>query len=96
MDLKNIPTLDIRTSLSALISVQNKKETVNDQVDIMRISSGLPLSDILFTDSARKKEIEELELDKKYKTLVFSGKKEDLDNLINELEKRNNYTQHFV
>lgn len=87
---QNIPTLDIRTSLSALISVQNKKETVNDQVDIMRISSGLPLSDIFFTDSARKREIEELELDKKYKTMVFSGKKEDLDNLIHELEKRNN------
>jgi len=71
----NIPTLDIRTSLSALISVQNKKETVNDQIDIMRISTGLPISDILLTDSTRKREIEELELDKKYGTLVFSGKK---------------------
>lgn len=86
----NIPTLDIRTSLSALISVLNKKETVNDQIDIMRISIGLPISDILFTDSTRKREIEELELDKKYGTLVFSGKKGDLDNLINELEKRKN------
>lgn len=84
----NIPTLDIRTSLSALISAQNKKETVNDQIDIMRISIGLPFCDILFTDSTRKREIEELELDKKYGTLVFSGKKDDLDNLINELEKR--------
>lgn len=87
---KNIPTLDIRTSISALISVQNKKEIVNDQVDIMRVSSGLPISDILLTDATRKREIEELELDKKYNTMVFSGKNEDLENLINELEKRNN------
>jgi len=85
---KNIPTLDIRTSLSAIISVLNKKETVNDQIDIMRISSGLPISDILLTDTARKSEIIELEFDKKYGTKVFSGKKHDLTNLIFELESK--------
>lgn len=93
---KNIPTLDIRTSLSALISVQNKKETVNDQVDIMRITSGLPISDILLTDATRKREIEELELDRKYDTKVFSGKRDDLEDLIHELGNRKNYTQHFL
>lgn len=83
----NIPTLDIRTSLSAIISVYNKKENVNDQIDIMRISTGLPISDIFLTDKQRKNEIIELELDKKYDTTVFSGTKKDLEKLIAELEK---------
>jgi len=90
----NIPTLDISTSLSALISVQNKNETVNDQVDIMRITSGLPISDILLTDATRKREIEELELDKKYNTKIFSGKKDDLEKLIHELDNIMNDTQY--
>ena len=91
----NIPTLDIRTSLSAIISVYNKKETVNDHIDIMRISSGLPISDVLLTDSQRKKEIIECGLHEKYKTKVYSGTKNDLEELILELE-RMNYTQHTI
>jgi hypothetical protein len=91
----NIPTLDIRTSLSAIISVYNKKETVNDQIDIMRISSGLPISDVLLTDSQRKKEIVESGLHEKYKTKIYSGTKSDLEELILELEKMN-YTQQRV
>jgi len=84
---KNIPTLDIRTSLSALISVQNKKETVNDQVDIMRISSGLPMAEILFTDKQRKSEILELGLDKKYNTCVFNGTSTDLKAMTSKLKE---------
>jgi len=85
----NIPTLDIRTSLSAIISVYNKKETVNDQIDKMRISAGLPLCDILLTDNQRKKEILELGLHEKYDTKIYSGTKIDLDEFILELEKMN-------
>jgi hypothetical protein len=81
----NIPTLDIRSSLIAFIAVNNKKETVNDHVDIMKISSGLPISDIFLTDSQRKFEILELGLDKKYKTKVYSGINSDLEMLIFEL-----------
>lgn len=91
----NIPTLDIRTSLSAIISVYNKKETVNDQIDMMRISSGLPISDILLTDSQRKMEIIECGLHEKYKTKVYCGIKNDLDELVLELEKMN-YTQQCI
>ncbi|MCW3789381.1 hypothetical protein [Plebeiibacterium sediminum] len=82
----NIPTLDIRTSLSAIISLYNKKETVNDQIDIMRIATGLPLANILFADKQRKREILELGLDIKYGTKIFSGTKSDLEKLIAELE----------
>jgi hypothetical protein len=83
----NIPTLDIRTSLSSIISFYNKKETVNDTIDISRISSGLTISDILFTDSQRKNEIIECGLHDKYKTKIYSGTKGDLEMLILELEK---------
>lgn len=83
----NIPTLDIRTSLSTIISVMNKNETVNDQVDIMRIASGLPVSDIFLTDKQRKKEIIELGLDKKYHTKIYTGTIRDLEEFISELEE---------
>lgn len=83
----NIPTLDIRTSLSAIISVLNKNETVNDQIDIMRIATGLPISDLFLTDKQRKAEIVELGLDRKYKTKIYSGTKNDLDELALDLEQ---------
>ncbi|MBS1656362.1 MAG: hypothetical protein JSU05_16025, partial [Bacteroidetes bacterium] len=73
-----IPTLDIKHSLMALVAVENKKELPSDQIDYMRISTGLPASDIFLTDKKRKYEILTLELDKKYKTKVFCGTEEDL------------------
>ncbi|HZL08388.1 MAG TPA: hypothetical protein VFC65_00205 [Prolixibacteraceae bacterium] len=84
----NIPTLDIRTSLSAIISAYNKNETVNDQIDIMRISTGLPISDILLTDKQRKNEILELGINEKYHTKIYSGTKNDLEELIIEFEEK--------
>ncbi|MEN8816862.1 MAG: hypothetical protein ABF274_08350 [Nonlabens sp.] len=82
-----IPTLDIRFSLKALISLYSKNESFGDQIDISRISTGLPISDILFTDKKRKSEIVELKLDQKYSTTILSGKKEDLIWFINYLNK---------
>lgn len=73
-----IPTLNIKFSISAYLAVKNKKEDSGDHVDFMRISSYLFSSDIFFTDKQRKYEIQELELDKKYNTLVFTGVKNDL------------------
>ncbi len=83
----NIPTLNIRTSLSSINAVCHKKENPNDHIDFARISSGLPISNILLTDAKRKNEIKELSLDKEYDVKVFSGIKDDLDGLIVELEK---------
>jgi len=81
-----ISTLDVRTSLSALISVKGKKETSNDQLDISRIASGIQLSNILLTDKKRKSELLELGLDKKYNTIILSGTQSDLDQFINLLQ----------
>lgn len=83
----NIPTLNISTTLLSYMSVYSKKEYSNDHIDIMRISTGLPISDILLTDKKRKAELIESELCKKYKTKIFSGTKSDLNELINELNK---------
>ena len=86
----SIPTLDIRHSLKALISLYNKTEDFGDQIDISRISTGLPISDVLFTDKKRKSEIIELELDVKYKTKVLSGQHQDLCLFIDYLKKEIN------
>lgn len=83
---KNIPTLDIRFSLEAFIALHHKNEISNDQIDINRISTALPISDILFTDKQRKHEILTLELDKKYNSKVFCGCEKDLEEVITILE----------
>ena len=81
------PTLDIRFSLYAIMSIENKKEDAGDHIDIERIASGLPISDYFFTDKQRKSEIISLGLDSKYNTKVYSGTKVDLTNIKNELIK---------
>lgn len=75
---KRIPTLNIRFSLGAHLSVKNKQENTGDHIDIMRISNCLVSSDIFFTDKKRKFEILELKLDKEYNVKVFSGTEKDL------------------
>ncbi|MTG98818.1 hypothetical protein GJV76_11865 [Myroides sp. BIT-d1] len=77
-----IPTLNTKFSIGAYIAVKGKQENSGDQIDIMRISSYLFSSDIFFTDKKRKYEICELELDKKYKTEVYSGTEADLKKFI--------------
>lgn len=42
-------------------------------------STGLPSSDILFTDKRRKNEVITLKLDEKYNCKVFSGIEKDLE-----------------
>lgn len=74
-----IPSLDIRVILTANLAAEHKKVTVNDQIDIMRLSTGLPPSDLLFTDRQRKFELQQTGLAEKYRTKVFCGVKEDLE-----------------
>lgn len=83
----NIPTLNISTTLQSYMAIYSKKERSNDHIDIMRISTGLPISHILLTDKKRKAELIESELGNRYKTAVFSGTKSDLIELLDELEK---------
>jgi hypothetical protein len=74
-----IPTLDIRFSIGAFLTIKNKQENAGDHMDIMRIANSLCSSDILFTDKKRKHEIQSLGLDSKYNTRVFSGVEKDLE-----------------
>ncbi|SNR90393.1 hypothetical protein [Dokdonia pacifica] len=90
----NIPTLNIRATLETIASIYSKKTTPNDQIDFMRIINGLPISDIFLTDKKRKNEILESELDIKYNTKVFSGVKEDLIRLIEELKQYRTISDH--
>lgn len=87
-----IPTLHVKFSLSAYLTVKNKKENSGDHIDLMRISSYLFSSDIFFTDKKRKYEICQLDLDTKYKTIVFSGIETDLLKFKNMLINLNNST----
>lgn len=82
----NIPTLDIEKSIRAIMSVYNKIEKSSDQIDINRIAIGLPISDILLTDKKRKHELIELGLPEKYNTKVYSGTKDNLNDLLIELK----------
>lgn len=83
----NIPTLNISTTLLSYMAIYSKKERSNDHIDIMRISTGLPISQILLTDKKRKAELIESELGNRYKTKVFSGTRSDLNELFSELKK---------
>lgn len=74
-----IAPLNIKTSIRALGAIQQKKEIESDHIDFMRLSTGLPSSDILFTDKRRKNEVITLKLDKKYNCKVFSGIEKDLE-----------------
>jgi hypothetical protein len=82
-----IASLNIRTSLSAFMASLNKIEDLGDQIDIMRVSTALPISDIFFADKERKNEILALGLDKKYNTLVLCGSNNDLQICIEKLKE---------
>lgn len=85
--IDSIPILKIQSSLEAVTSNRQNNESVSNTMDIMRISSILPYADIFITDKAKVNDIKQLGYDKKYQTKIFSGKKDDLDNLILLLKK---------
>ncbi|GMN11361.1 hypothetical protein MTsPCn9_10320 [Croceitalea sp. MTPC9] len=84
---ENIATLNIRTTLLAYLALYSKKESQADHIDIMRISTGLPLSDIMLVDRQRKAELVESGLAAKYNTLIYSGRSNDLKELMEKLEQ---------
>jgi len=77
--LKIIPTVYIRSSIEGLMAVKQQKETVNDHVDITRLSTSLPFADIVFTDRAKQHDVLLLGLDKEYNTKIYSGAKDNLN-----------------
>jgi Asp-tRNA(Asn)/Glu-tRNA(Gln) amidotransferase C subunit len=74
-----IPPFNIKFSLGANLAVKSKQENTSDHIDITRITNGLLCSDIFFTYKKRKFEIIELGLDKLYKTKVYCGTNDDLE-----------------
>jgi len=78
----DFPQLDIKKSLIALNAIQHKKEQESDHFDFTRLATGLPYSDLLFTDKRRKAELVLLGLDKKYNCKVFTGTVQDLSEFI--------------
>ena len=71
-------TMDVRFTINAYRDIKHKKETPNDQLDIVRIATAIQISDIMFVDKTRKFELAENGLDKKYGVELFSGTKQDL------------------
>lgn len=89
-DFSCCPTLKIRNLLIPYIVVSNKeiKHTItfkNDLIDIRRVSTAIPYSNVLLCDSKWKNCIKSLKLDIEYGIRVFSAKESDLDDFRNYL-----------
>lgn len=77
--------MNIHSILSADIALIDKQQTPNDEIDIDRAAVGLRISDYFFADNEKKLTIEKYKLDKKYRTKVYSGKKDSILALKDEL-----------
>ena len=84
---RNIPSLNTYYGLQFFYALNQMNESINDDVDLERISSGIVISDIMFTDKRQKYRIEQLGLDKQYKTLLFSANDVDIKSFINEMKR---------
>jgi len=82
-----IPSMNIRSLLSADIAVYDKQQPPNDEIDLDRAAVGLRISDYFFADNDKKLTIEKYKLDKQYHTKVFSGKKDSVTSLTEVLSK---------
>lgn len=68
----NIPSLYTFYSMKGYKTVMYENTSVNDGVDLERISSGINISDFLFTDKRQKEKLQMLGLDQRYGTKVYS------------------------
>lgn len=85
--IEAIPPISIRASLEAMLAFKNANETSRDHIDIMRISGALPFADLMLIDGPKAHDVQELAIDQKYQTAVFSGRREDLEGLTEKLKK---------
>lgn len=82
-----IPSINIRSLLSADIALYDKQQTPNDEIDIDRAAVGLRISDYFFADNEKMLAIQKYGLDKQYRTKIYSGKKPSVKSLIEELSR---------
>lgn len=78
---ERIPSMNIRSILSADIALYDKQQVPNDEIDLDRAAVGFRISDYFFADNDKKLTIEKYKLDRKYQTKVFSGKKDSVTTL---------------
>ena len=81
----HISCLDVRTTMEAYSAVMQTSQSVNDQIDILRIASGIQIADIMLTDKQRKFELTETGLADKYQTKIFCGTRGDIIAFAHEL-----------
>jgi len=82
---KRIPSMNIHSLLSADLAIFDKQQVPNDEIDIDRAAVGLRISDYFFADNEKKQTIERYRLDRQYQTKVYSGKKDSVISLMEEL-----------
>ena len=82
---ERIPSMNVRSLLSADIALCDKQHLPNDEIDLDRAAVGLRISDYFFADNDKKLTIEKYQLDSQYQTKVYSGKKESIITLMEEL-----------
>jgi len=70
---KIIPPLYVRASLESITAIKQKKELVNDHIDIVRLCSAIPFCDLIVTDKSKMHDIQMLGLHDDFKTEIFSG-----------------------
>lgn len=80
-----IPSMNIHSLLSADLAICDKQQVPNDEIDIDRAAVGLRISDFFFADNEKKLTIEKYNLDRQYQTKVYSGKKDSVISLTEEL-----------
>lgn len=82
---ERIPSMNIHSLLSADLAIYDKQQVPNDEIDIDRAAVGLRISDYFFADNEKKQTIERYRLDRQYQTKVYSGKKDSVVSLMEEL-----------
>lgn len=82
---ERIPSMNIHSLLSADLAIYDKQQVPNDEIDIDRAAVGLRISDYFFADNEKKLTIEKYKLDRQYQTKVYSGKKDSVISLTEEL-----------
>ena len=82
---ERFPSMNIRSLLSADIALCDKQQVPNDEIDMDRAAVGLRISDFFFADNDKKLTIEKYKLDRQYQTKVYSGKKDSIISLTEEL-----------
>ena len=85
----NIPALHTYYSLRIYYAIKQMKEKANDDIDWERISTGIFISDIMVIDKRQKYALQNMGIDKKYGTILYSNIEDDIMAFKDRLEQIN-------